>query len=53
MLQAEFEHEANIATLESILHSQIQQKHLLQYDVDNLKTAPRKLLPICFKKSAQ
>ncbi|XP_076637400.1 cilia- and flagella-associated protein 44 isoform X1 [Colletes latitarsis] len=51
MLQTELEHKANITMLESILHSQMQQKQMLQYDVENLKTGPKKLLPICLKKS--
>ncbi|XP_053983869.1 cilia- and flagella-associated protein 44 [Hylaeus volcanicus] len=51
MLQIELEHEANITALESILQSQIQQKRLLQYDVENLKTGPRRSLSMCLKES--
>ncbi|XP_015431042.1 PREDICTED: uncharacterized protein LOC107187452 [Dufourea novaeangliae] len=50
MLQVELQHEADIATLESILHSQIQQKHLLQYDVRSLRNEPKKLIPDCLKE---
>lgn len=51
MLQVELEHMADIATLESILHSQMQQKHLLQSDIENLRTGSRKLPPSCFKEN--
>ncbi|XP_076666446.1 cilia- and flagella-associated protein 44 isoform X2 [Andrena cerasifolii] len=51
MLQIDLEHKADIAMLESIVRSQMQQKHLLEYDIENLKPGLRKLAPICLKKS--
>ncbi|XP_076234530.1 cilia- and flagella-associated protein 44 isoform X2 [Calliopsis andreniformis] len=51
MLQVELEHMADIATLESILHSQIQQKHLLQCDIENLRTGSKKLPSRCLKEN--
>lgn len=51
MLQIDLEHKADIAMLESIVRSQMQQKHLLEYDIENLKPGLRKLAPNCLKKS--
>ncbi|XP_076222298.1 cilia- and flagella-associated protein 44 [Nomia melanderi] len=51
MLQVELQHQADIAALESILHSQVQQKHLLQYDVGNLRNRPKKLLHTSVKEN--
>lgn len=49
MLEAELEHKADIAALENILHNQIEQKYMLQHDIERLKTGPRKLPALCLK----
>ncbi|XP_029043385.1 cilia- and flagella-associated protein 44 isoform X1 [Osmia bicornis bicornis] len=49
MVQTELEYKADINMLENILDHQMQQKKLLQYDIENLKTGGRKLPPICMK----
>lgn len=49
MVQTELEYKADINMLEKILHHQMQQKKLLQHDIENLKTGGRKLPPICMK----
>ncbi|KAK1137227.1 hypothetical protein K0M31_001748 [Melipona bicolor] len=51
MLQVEHEHKADIVTLESILYNQIQQKHMLQYDIESLKTGSKKLPEICLNQN--
>ncbi|XP_017757877.1 PREDICTED: uncharacterized protein LOC108549132 [Eufriesea mexicana] len=51
MLQIELEHKADIAALENILYNQVQQKHMLQYDIENLKTGSRKLPAICLNQN--
>ncbi|XP_076298900.1 cilia- and flagella-associated protein 44 isoform X2 [Lasioglossum baleicum] len=51
MLKVELQHKADISVLESILHSQMQQKQLLQYDVENLRKGPKKSLSSCFKEN--
>lgn len=50
MLQVEHEHKADIVALENILYNQIQQKHMLQYDIESLKTGSKKLPEICLNK---
>ncbi|CAL7949001.1 unnamed protein product [Xylocopa violacea] len=47
MLQTEVEHTTDIAVLENILYNKIQQKHILQRDIDSLKTGLRKLPATC------
>ncbi|XP_060830801.1 uncharacterized protein LOC132915125 [Bombus pascuorum] len=47
MLQIEHEHKVDIVALENILYNQIQQKHILQYDIESLKTRSKKLSSIC------
>ncbi|XP_050598029.1 uncharacterized protein LOC126926010 [Bombus affinis] len=47
MLQIEHEHKVDIVALENILYNQIQQKHILQYDIESLKTGSKKLSSIC------
>ncbi|XP_076652358.1 cilia- and flagella-associated protein 44 isoform X2 [Halictus rubicundus] len=51
MLKVELQHKTDISVLENILHSQMQQKQLLQYDVENLQKGPKKSLPSCFKEN--
>ncbi|XP_043512128.1 cilia- and flagella-associated protein 44 isoform X2 [Frieseomelitta varia] len=52
MLQIEHEHKADIVALENILYNQIQQKHMLQYDIESLKTGSKKLPEICLNQNA-
>ncbi|XP_068986815.1 cilia- and flagella-associated protein 44 isoform X3 [Bombus flavifrons] len=47
MLQIEHEHKIDIVALENILYNQIQQKHILQNDIENLKTGSKTLSSIC------
>ncbi|XP_076749592.1 cilia- and flagella-associated protein 44 [Xylocopa sonorina] len=51
MLQTEIEHTTDIAVLEDILYNKIQQKHILQRDIDNLKSGLRKL-PATFEQNS-
>lgn len=47
MLQIEHEHKVDIVALENILYNQIQQKYILQYDIESLKTGSKKVSSIC------
>nr|XP_033337675.1 cilia- and flagella-associated protein 44 [Megalopta genalis] len=51
MLKVELQHQTDISILERVLHNQMQQKHLLQYDVENLRNGPKKLLSSCLKEN--
>ncbi|XP_026674087.1 uncharacterized protein LOC108630687 isoform X2 [Ceratina calcarata] len=53
MVQIEMEHKADIAVLQNILYDKMQQKQMLQYDIQSLKTGgkARKLPPICLEQS--
>lgn len=51
MLEIELEHKTDLITLENILHNQIQQKHILQNDIENLKVGSRKLFSNCLNQN--
>lgn len=51
MLEIELEHKTDLITLENILHNQIQQKHILQNDIENLKIGSRKLFSNCLNQN--
>nr|XP_012143308.1 PREDICTED: cilia- and flagella-associated protein 44 isoform X1 [Megachile rotundata] len=51
MLQIELDYKTDITKLENILYNQMQQKYLLQRDIENLKTGSKKLPSLCLKDS--